>query len=612
MVKKKFSLFMAVCMILSTLVFCASPLTAKADDRIKDMVEDMTTQEKVAQMLMPSFRYWGEGDKKEGVTEINDAIRATLNKYSFGGVIVFAQNCQNAKQTTALINSMQKANLAGGAQSALLVSIDQEGGYITRLNTGTAMPGNMAIGATGDTENAYRAANIIGNELAVQGINVDFAPVMDVNNNPANPIIGVRSFSDDPDVVEKFGAKYIEGLHNNGVMAALKHFPGHGDTNTDSHTGLPTIDKTYDELKKMELIPFAGVAKNADFIMTAHIQYPKIESQTYISKSTGEEIYLPATLSKTILTDILRNDMGFSGVVVTDAMDMAAISEHFDSMDSTRLAINAGTDMILMPVDLSTPAGLNNLDKYIDGVVEQVNNGAISAARVDESVYRILKMKAKYGLMHDDSLNIMKKSSRITPSEVLAQATVGSKAHHDVEWDIAVDAITAVKNDNAFPITSDKKVVVLYPAENQANSILYGIEKLKNSKVNVNSDNIVAVCTTDMAEDGILAATEGADVVIMISATYSADFKNQDLANKLVAKTHESGKKFILLSAHLPYDVSMCPEADGIIACYCGKGMAELPTGKSDSKQYNPNIPAAIYTLFGGSNPTGKLPVKIN
>lgn len=611
MVKKRLSLFMVVCMTITSLVFSISPTTARAEDKIMDMVEGMTTQEKVAQMLMPSFRYWGEGDTKEGVTELNDAQKATLSKYSFGGVIVFAQNCQNAKQTTALIKAMQKANLEGGAESSLLVSIDQEGGYITRLNTGTAMPGNMAIGATGETENAYRAAYVIGKELAVQGINVDFAPVMDVNNNPANPIIGVRSFSDDPEVVAQFGAKYIEGLHNNGVMAALKHFPGHGDTNTDSHTGLPKIDKTYDELKQMELIPFAGVAKNADFIMTAHIQYPKIEAQTYTSISTGEEIYLPATLSKTILTDILRTDIGYEGVVITDAMDMAAIAEHFDEMDSARLAINAGADMILMPVDLSNPEGLAHLDEYIDGVVAQINSGAISADRVDESVYRIMKMKAKYGLLHDDSLNVMKKSSRITPSEVLAENTVGSKAHHEVEWGIAVDAITAVKNDDAFPVTSDKKVVVLYPAANQANSIVYGIERLKDAKVSVNSDNIVSLCTKDMAEENVLAATAGADVVIMISANYSADFTNQDLANKLVEKTHENGGKFILLSAQLPYDVTMCPEADGIIACYCAKGMAELPTGKPNSKQYNPNIPAAIYTLFGGSNPTGKLPVTI-
>lgn len=607
MIKKKLSLFMAMCMTISTIVCATNPMTANAADGIKAMVDSMTTEQKVAQMLMPAIRYWDEGKEKIGVTELNDAQKELLRRYSFGGVIVFAQNCQNAAQTTSLIKSMQQANLEGGATSSLLVSIDQEGGYITRLNTGTAMPGNMAIAATGNPENAYRAASVIGNELAVQGINVDFGPVMDVNNNPDNPIIGVRSFSDNPKVVATYGAKYIEGLHSNGVMAALKHFPGHGDTATDSHTGLPLIDKTYGELKQLELVPYASAAKQADFIMTAHIQYPKIETQTYKSISTGEEIYLPATLSKTILTDILRKDIGYKGVIITDAMDMDAISAHFDEQDSARLAINAGADMILMPVDLSSTKGIENMDKYIAGVVAQVESGTISKARVDESVYRILKTKAKYGLLNDDSLNVMKKSARITPSETLAENTVGSSEHHAIEWNIAVEAITAVKNDSAFPVTSDKKVVVLYPDTNMANSIVYGIEIAKATNVDVNSDNIQSVCLKNMGDESVISAINGADVVIMISV----DFTNQELANKLVAKTHENGGKFILLSAKLPYDVTMCPEADGVVACYCPKGMPEIPSGKPNSKQYGANIPAAIFTLFGGSNPTGKLPVTI-
>ena len=611
MLKKSLSLLMTMCMALTLLVVSNPPLRARADDGIRAVVEGMTTEQKVAQMLMPAIRYWGEVKATEGVTALNDAQKALLSKYSFGGVILFSQNCQTARQTTSLIKEMQKANTDGGAVSSLFISTDQEGGYVTRLNTGTAMPGNMAIGATGNAENAYLAANVIGNELAVQGINVDFGPVMDVNNNPANPVIGVRAFSDNPAVVAQFGAKYIEGLHNNGVMAALKHFPGHGDTNTDSHTGLPKIDKTYAELKQMELIPFESTVKNADFIMTAHIQYPKIESQTYTSISTGQKVYLPATFSKTILTDILRQDMGYEGIIITDGMHMDAVAEHFDKMDSARLAINAGADMILMPVEISTPKGIENLEKYIDGVVAQINAGTISSERVDESVYRILKMKAKYGLMNDDTLNIMKKSSRITPSEANAEITVGSKAHHEVEWSIAVEAITAVKNDNAFPVSADKKVVVLYPASSQKNSITYGIEKLKEANVAVNSNNIVAVCTQDMAQGSVLASVESADVVIMISANYSAGFENQTLANELAAKLHEKGGKFILLSAQLPYDVTMCPAADGIVACYCAKGMTQMPTGNPNTKQYGANIPAAIYTLFGGSEPKGKLPVTI-
>ena len=589
----------------------SSPMNVKAKDSFEELVNQMPMEQKVAQMLMPSFRYWGTGEDKKGVTELNDAQKAVLTKYNFGGVILFGQNTQKAAQTTELINSMQEANLKGGAKSSLFISIDQEGGYITRLNTGTQMPGSMAISATGDTNNAYLVAKAVGKELAVQGLNVNFAPDMDVNNNPANPIIGVRSFSDNPDVVSAYGAKYIEGLHDNGVLAALKHFPGHGDTDTDSHTGLPLINKNYEQLKKVELIPFKSAAKSADFIMTAHIQYPNIEKQTYVSKASGEKIYLPATLSKTILTDCLRKNLGFEGLIVTDAMDMDAIAENFDPMDSARFAINAGANMLLMPVDLSTNEGMTNLDKYINGVVAQIKSGQISADRVNDSVYRILKMKAKYGLMHDDKLNIMKKSSRITPSASLAEKVVGCKAHHDLEWDVALQAVTSVKNEKAYPVSTDKKVVVLYPRADEKNSIDYALDKLSESGVKVNKDNVQSVLTKDAKDEDILKAVDGADVVIMISAIYSAEISNADLVHSLIKKIHDKGGKFIFLSAQLPYDMAQFTEADALLACYSAKGMPEIPTGAPNTKQYGANIPAALYAIFGGYNPRGTLPVKL-
>ncbi|SEA98590.1 beta-N-acetylhexosaminidase [Pseudobutyrivibrio sp. ACV-2] len=594
----------------TTTLFSQSAITAQAKaNTIEAMVQEMPVEQKVAQMFMPSFRYWGTGDDKKGVTELNDELRSTLKKYHFGGVILFGQNAQNAKQTTELVADMQKANLQGGATSSLLISIDQEGGYVSRLNTGTQMPGNMAIAATGNPDNAYKVAQIMGEELAVQGINLDFGPVMDVNNNPANPIIGVRSFSDKPEVVAKFGQRYIDGLHANGVMSALKHFPGHGDTATDSHTGLPLIDKSYDELKQFELIPYASVAKSTDFIMTAHIQYPQIEKGTYVSKKTGEVINLPATLSKTILTDILRKDLGFDGVIVTDAMDMDAIKEHFDRMDAAKYAINAGANLLLIPVDLTTVADLQSLDEYIAGIVKMIQSGEISEARVNDSVTRILNVKAKYGLLYDDSLNKISKWSRIQPSVNLAESVVGCKEHHDVEWKMALQAITSVKNDDAFPIATNKKVTVLYPAENQKLSITYAINKLNESGIKVDSNNVNAICVKDFANVDVNKALEGADEVICISATYSAEVKNKDFVNSVIKTAHANNAKVVLVSAHLPYDSALYPEADGIVACYSGKGMPELPTGMPNNKQYGANLPAAIFSIFGGSNPTGVMPV---
>ncbi|WP_051211759.1 glycoside hydrolase family 3 protein [Butyrivibrio fibrisolvens] len=610
--RKFISSSLALMMVVGAFFMPMNQKTAVAASGIRGIVSNMTTQQKVAQMIMPALRTWGSGDDAVPATTLSDEQKAVLMKYSFGGVIIFGQNIEEAGQTTKLISSMQEANTMGGAVSSLLVSIDQEGGYITRLSTGTSMPGNMAIAATGDPDNAYLAGDVIGSELSVQGINVDFAPVMDVNNNPSNPIIGVRSFSDDPRIVSQYGARFIDGLHNNHVMVALKHFPGHGDTDTDSHTGLPLIEKTYDQLKNLELIPFTQVASSADFVMTAHIQYPNIETGTYTSISTGEEVYLPATLSKTILTDILRKDIGFEGVIVTDAMEMDAIASHFDPMDAARLAINAGANMLLIPVDISSPDDIKELDDYINGIVAGIDNGLISMDCVNDSVYRILKAKSKYGLMNDDSLNELGKSELITPDPELARQVVGSKEHHDIEWKIALEAVTSIKNDNAYPVTDDKKTVILYSNDNQKNSIDFAKALLVAEGKVTSPDNIISICAKDASKDSLTAAIKGADTVIMLSVSYSKEASNEDLIHDLIQKTHDNGGKFILLSAHLPYELASFADADALIACYNSRGMEMIPTGESNRPKYGANIPAAIYAIFGGSDITGTLPVSIN
>lgn len=610
--RKFISSSLALMMVVGAFIMPMNQKTVMAANGIRSVVSNMTTQQKVAQMIMPALRTWASGDDAVPATTLSDEQKAVLTKYSFGGVIIFGQNIEEAGQTTQLISSMQEANAMGGAVSSLLVSIDQEGGYITRLSTGTSMPGNMAIAATNDPDNAYLAGDVIGSELSVQGINVDFAPVMDVNNNPSNPIIGVRSFSDNPEIVSQYGARFIDGLHNNHVMVALKHFPGHGDTDTDSHTGLPLIEKTYDQLKNLELIPFTQVASSADFVMTAHIQYPNIETETYTSISTGEQIYLPATLSKTILTDILRKDIGFEGVIVTDAMEMDAIASHFDPMDAARLAINAGANMLLIPVDISSPDDIKELDDYINGIVAGIDSGLISMDCVNDSVYRILKAKSKYGLMNDDSLNELGKSELITPDPELARQVVGSKEHHDIEWKIALEAVTSIKNDNAYPVSDDKKTVILYSNDNQKNSIDFAKALLVAEGKVTSPDNIISICAKDASKESLTSAIKGADTVIMLSVSYSKEASNEDLIHDLIQKTHDNGGKFILLSAHLPYELSSFTDADALIACYNSRGMDMVPTGESNRPKYGANIPAAIYAIFGGSDITGTLPVSIN
>ncbi|MBR5669164.1 MAG: hypothetical protein IKX15_06080, partial [Spirochaetales bacterium] len=243
------------------------------------ILEEMTLEQKICQMLMPSFYVRGR-DNRTGapLTELDDRTAEILQKYDFGGVILFNQNITGTVQVTKLIHDVQNASISGEGQIPLLVAVDQEGGNVFRLKTGCWMPGNMLLGATENPELAQKAAELIGSEIKAVGFNVNFAPTADVNNNPSNPVIGLRSFSSDQDITAKMVASSIKGYQDAGVISALKHFPGHGDTSTDTHVGLSIIEKNYDELKELELVPFkAGIDAGAQIVMTAHIHFPKIE-----------------------------------------------------------------------------------------------------------------------------------------------------------------------------------------------------------------------------------------------------------------------------------------------------------------------------------------------
>ena len=241
----------------------AESLNSRAE--AEKIVSEMTLDEKIGQMLMPDFRQWKQAGESEvqDFTEMNEEVAEIIDEFDLGGVILFAQNVKTTEQTAKLTHDLQQVAINDeDGNLPLLTTIDQEGGIVTRLGTGTNFPGNMAIGATKNEQSSYDTGSVIGKELNSLGINVNFAPSVDVNNNPLNPVIGLRSFSSNPDLVAKLGVKMIEGIQSNGVAAAAKHFPGHGDTATDSHYGLPKVDKSLEELKKVELKPFQAAIDN--------------------------------------------------------------------------------------------------------------------------------------------------------------------------------------------------------------------------------------------------------------------------------------------------------------------------------------------------------------
>ena len=388
--------------------FDEAALAAEADR----ILSGMSMDEKISQMIIPAIRTWDEQD----VTDLDQvpALAEALRRHQYGGIILFSGNVIGNGQTAKLIADLQanNAQIEGVSTSIpYFMPVDEEGGIVARLGTGTRMTGNMAIGATGDRakDNALATGIVLGEEMAALGFNVDFAPDVDVNNNPANPVIGTRSFSDDPQLVAELGEAFAQGLAQNHIIATYKHFPGHGDTSVDSHIGTPSVDKTYEELRETELVPFESAIQNgADMIMTAHITYPAIdEEQTYGDGVTKG--FYPATMSRKMITEILRGDMGYDGVVVTDAMEMGAIDAaglvpgeqgsleyHVNVAEKV---INAGVDILLIPMDLNSAARADFYDQYIAALAEMTADGRISETRIDESVRRILRLKLKYGIL---------------------------------------------------------------------------------------------------------------------------------------------------------------------------------------------------------------------
>lgn len=354
---KRFLQCALIALLLSSLALRPAAREAEAKQRpeqnIKQMVSGMSLEEKIGQMLMPDFRNWkkkGESSAK-GLTEMNDEVAGIIEKYRLGGVILFAENVTGTEQTVRLTDGLQQAS----PDIPLFITIDQEGGIVTRLESGTNLAGNMAVGASRSGKNAFRSGKIIGKELSSLGINVNFSPVLDVNNNPDNPVIGVRSFSSKPELTSKLGIQMMKGLQDEQMIATAKHFPGHGDTAVDSHYGLPLVPHNEKRLRSVELAPFQkAIDAGIDMIMTAHVQFPAFDDTTYKSKKDGEDIMVPATLSKKVMTDLLRKDLSFKGVVVTDALNMKAISDNFGQEEAVVMAVKAGVDIALMPAQVTS------------------------------------------------------------------------------------------------------------------------------------------------------------------------------------------------------------------------------------------------------------------
>lgn len=353
------------------------PPEAPALEAARKILEDMTLEEKIYQLfIVTQEQITGVGT----VIQSGDASRTAIETHPVGGIIYFAANVISREQTAEMIRNIQSYSKLG-----LFIAVDEEGGSVARIGSNSAMgttafPAMGTIGASGQQEQAYHVGRTIGSEILELGFNLDFAPVADVFSNPSNTVIGNRAFSSDPQTAADMVAACAEGFSDSGMLCTLKHFPGHGDTGADSHYGAVEITKTLEELKECEFLPFqAGIDAGAPFVMVGHITAPNVT-----------EVDLPATLSHEIVTGLLKDMLGFEGLVITDSMAMQAITDNYTSGEAAVMALQAGVDIILMP---------QNLTDAVSSISGAVASGELTEARIDESVLKILETKIEAGII---------------------------------------------------------------------------------------------------------------------------------------------------------------------------------------------------------------------
>ncbi|MFE9632848.1 glycoside hydrolase family 3 protein [Streptomyces sp. NPDC006463] len=552
----------------------ALPPGRRLDAALRRLVDRMSLAEKVGQLFVS--RAYGhsatdpdpaDAAKNQELFGVRTAAEL-VSRYHLGGIIYFAwaHNTRSPHQIAALSAGLQEAALAAGPGIPLLLSTDQEHGVVARIGKpATLFPGAMALGAqhnaTGSAAGARRAARIAGAELAAMGVRQDYAPVADVNVNPANPVIGVRSFGADPGAVAELVAAQVRGYQRAGVAATAKHFPGHGDTETDSHVGLPVMRHTRAVWEELDEPPFrAAVEAGVDAVMTAHIVFPALDP-------SGD----PATLSRPIVTGILRERLGFRGVVVTDALDMAGVRQKYGDERVPVLALKAGCDQLLNPPDLGLA---------YRSVLAAVETGELTRERIDESVLRILELKARLGLFGGAG----------APSGKV-DAVVGVPEHLAAADEIAGATTTLLANPAG-----------LLPLDASAGPrlLVTGTDPVSPSGTTgpptaVLAEELTALgCrATALPPARAVAAAPGHAAVVV--CTYNVP-EGDDPQRTLVADLLATGVPVIAVALRNPYDSARLPVCAAEVATYSWAD-AEMR--------------AAARVLTGALRPAGRLPVPV-
>ncbi|MER6222321.1 glycoside hydrolase family 3 protein [Streptomyces sp900105755] len=548
------------------------------DKRLRAIVSRMTIEEKVGQLFV--MRVYGhsatdpdQADIDANLKEIGVRTAAELiAKYRVGGIIYFTwtHNTRDPRQIAELSNGIQRASLTQPRGLPVLISTDQEHGAVCRIGKpATLFPGAMAMGAGGSPADARTLGRISGAELRAMGIRQDYSPDADVNVNPANPIIGVRSFGAGPEAAGALVAAEVQGYQEAGVAATAKHFPGHGDTAVDSHTGFPVITHSRELWEKLDAVPFrAAIEAGIDSVMTAHIQFPALDG-------SGD----PATLSHPVLTGILRGELGYDGVVVTDSLGMEGVRTKYGDDRVPVLALKAGADQLLDPP---------TLDVAWNAVLKAVRDGELTEARLDESILRILRLKSRLGLLDRPYVDT-KDVGRV----------VGTARHLAAADRIAERTTTLLVNEGGLLPLSRRthRTVLVVGADPDSPSGTTGpptgvlaaaLTELGFTATALPTGTAPSPATVDQA----VAAARSADAVVVGTYNVTAGSGQQRLVERLVA----TGVPVVAVAVRNPYDVAQLPSVKACLAAYSWTDV---------------ELRAAARVIAGEVAPRGRLPVPV-
>ncbi len=538
---------------LLTLSSCSNMSVEEDNQATRLMFTDF--ERKIAQKMVLDIRYFCNEPPaigeycQQSVTRLPSALADLIQETDIGGVVLFAENLVSNQQVIQLTTDLQKAALGSKSAKPLIISIDQEGGRVARLPHATSFAGNMAIGATyakNKSKYATSSSQVIGAELNALGINNNYAPVIDVNTNADNPVINTRSFGENPQQVAELGVAVVNGLQSQGVMATLKHFPGHGDTHVDSHLGLPRVDHDLATIEKSDLAPFKWAIEHSApaMIMTAHIQYPALDSSTFINKN-GEETIRPATMSRKILTDLLRDKMAYQGIIATDALDMAGIAHYFDKVTATVETLSAGADLVVMPFKVRATEDVDKFKSFVKAVsaklAEKMVQGQLSNSEIDESLARLNHYKDKY---------IEIPSTTVAEQVAQADNVIASEDHLAKQQLLANDATLLLKNNaNTLPIKPEKTkhIHLLVPSEQEQQALQNAIVKQwqKAGQTQLKITSIIGDQDKAMAKIQNISQLRQADLVIAtvdIKAVSAVDLGGIDDLLQQAVNRHKSGQ----------------------------------------------------------------------